>query len=80
METDIGPGVSQSFASSGDPFDIDLTTGLPVYTFKGAGPSAATINLVRAVPEPAVWGLMILGFGLTGVSLRRRNGLRAVSA
>ena len=27
------------------------------------------------VPEPATWGLMILGFGAAGVSLRRRRAL-----
>ena len=32
---------------------------------------------VTAVPEPAVWGLMIAGFGLTGVQLRRRKVLPA---
>jgi hypothetical protein len=30
-----------------------------------------------AVPEPATWGLMILGFGLAGGSLRRRRALAA---
>lgn len=30
-----------------------------------------------AVPEPATWSLMILGFGLAGVSLRRRRSLAA---
>jgi hypothetical protein len=30
-----------------------------------------------AVPEPASWGLMITGFGLTGVALRRRRALTA---
>lgn len=33
---------------------------------------------IEAVPEPAVWGLMLAGFGLIGVSLRRRN--RALAA
>jgi hypothetical protein len=26
-----------------------------------------------AVPEPTVWGMMIVGFGLSGVALRKRN-------
>lgn len=29
-------------------------------------------NVSLAVPEPATWGLMILGFGLVGASMRRR--------
>lgn len=35
---------------------------------------------VNAVPEPSVWALMIVGFGLVGVQARRRNGVRAVAA
>lgn len=37
------------------------------------GTPAAT----AAVPEPASWALMIAGFGLTGVALRRRKALPA---
>lgn len=33
--------------------------------------------LLAAVPEPASWGLMIAGFGLTGASLRRRRTIAA---
>jgi hypothetical protein len=28
---------------------------------------------VNAVPEPATWALMIGGFGMAGVALRRRR-------
>jgi hypothetical protein len=35
---------------------------------------------VNAVPEPSVWGLMIVGFGLVGVQARRRNGVKAIAA
>lgn len=33
-----------------------------------------------AVPEPTTWALMITGFGLAGVALRRRRSLGAVAA
>ena len=33
------------------------------------------ITLLSAVPEPATWGSMILGFGLLGLAARRRRGL-----
>ena len=28
---------------------------------------------LTAVPEPATWGMMIMGFGLAGATLRRRR-------
>ena len=31
-----------------------------------------------AVPEPASWALMLLGFGATGIALRRRRTARAI--
>ena len=32
-----------------------------------------TITISGAIPEPATWGLMISGFGLAGIALRRRR-------
>ena len=35
------------------------------------------VGQVNAIPEPATWGLMILGFGMLGAALRRRaKGVR----
>jgi hypothetical protein len=44
-------------------------------TKAGAGFSsyAGTLEL-GGVPEPAVWGMMLLGFGLVGSSMRSRKG------
>jgi PEP-CTERM motif len=36
------------------------------------GIDGVTFNGVAAVPEPASWALLLLGFGLTGAMLRRR--------
>ncbi|NJC34596.1 glycerophosphoryl diester phosphodiesterase [Sphingomonas jejuensis] len=33
----------------------------------------AAVTLFSAVPEPASWGMMIAGFGLTGAAMRRRR-------
>ena len=74
-----GPGVSYSFASSGDPFDITLS-GQPDFDGKTKVYGGAEFNFTRAVPEPGTWALMLAGFGLTGLSLRRRGGRRVVSA
>lgn len=33
---------------------------------------------ISAVPEPATWAMMIVGFGMAGTAIRRRRTLRAV--
>ena len=42
-----------------------VNPGLSELSFEG--------DLVAAVPEPATWALMILGFGIVGSALRRRR-------
>jgi hypothetical protein len=52
--------------------------GVAVRSFGGV--SFDTISLSSssgAVPEPASWALMIVGFGLVGVSMRRRKAVAA---
>jgi hypothetical protein len=49
---------------------------LDAYTANGEGPEGYLINYaftITAVPEPATWALLISGFALTGVALRRRH-------
>jgi hypothetical protein len=36
--------------------------------------------LTPAIPEPATWALLLLGFGLAGASLRRRPSRARVTA
>lgn len=36
--------------------------------------------IVNAIPEPQIWGLMVVGFGLVGVQVRRRSRQSAVAA
>ena len=54
------------------------------FSFDGVHPTAAIqraafddmerqFNLSGAVPEPASWALMIIGFGMIGGALRRRD-------
>lgn len=37
------------------------------------GTSFASLQQVSAVPEPATWAMMVLGFGMVGAGLRRRK-------
>lgn len=47
-----------------------------------AGPATLTITraAVAAVPEPATWMMMLLGFGVVGAAARRRTRLALVPA
>ncbi len=40
-------------------------------------PDAATFRAI--VPEPATWAMMLAGFGLVGVAMRRRRADFAVA-
>jgi hypothetical protein len=42
--------------------------------FVGAGLSRTySVSVESAVPEPATWGLLLVGFGMVGVAARRRS-------
>jgi hypothetical protein len=48
------------------------------YTFDSTGLGLTVTKLERgAVPEPAAWALMILGFGAAGAMLRRQSAAQA---
>lgn len=64
---------------------IPDTNGRVTY-FAGSGPRISSVTFgstsnsfefdnlaIGAVPEPATWGMMILGFGLVGAAVRRRR-------
>jgi hypothetical protein len=55
------------------------------FEFRGLGSTAADFAIDRvytiaAVPEPAAWGMMIGGFGLAGMAVRRRRTTVAYAA
>ena len=54
--------------------------GFGAVTVKSAGPllgskvySAGLVSVPSGIPEPAAWGMMFAGFGLTGAAMRRRR-------
>jgi len=60
---------------------------LPTDFFEVSGPLAdrrflfdANGNLITGVPEPATWAMMLLGFGLAGLALRRQRPARRALA
>ena len=53
------------------------TTG--THTAGQAGSIAGTLSVNSAVPEPATWGLMLLGFGGMGFSMRRNRRRTAIA-
>lgn len=53
---------------------FDTTSVLTFASATGSAYGPALDNVsISAVPEPATWGLMIVGFGMMGVAVRRRN-------
>ena len=80
----VGAGINEGLIANGNQASAD-TNGRVTYTVNG-GPLiigarfASTSNsfefddlAIRAVPEPATWMMMILGFGAVGFGMRRRR-------
>lgn len=61
--------MSLAFAGS-DKFD---STGLRFRSINGGSEFDALDLTVSAVPEPATWGMLMLGFGLVGAGMRSRK-------
>lgn len=53
---------------------LGLATGTYLWTWgQGATADSLTIQVNSAVPEPATWAMMLLGFGLIGGAMRYRR-------
>lgn len=71
------------FASTGATFAATNTLTFVVRNTASAtgNPTGLRVEFlssdVTAVPEPATWGLLIAGFAMTGVALRRRKAIAA---
>jgi hypothetical protein len=65
----VAPVAVDFFGTFGGPFQTDR--GEVTFTSISNLTFSATVADVAAVPEPATWGMMLLGFGLVGAAARR---------
>jgi hypothetical protein len=65
------PSAARLYSTGPAPVVLPPVVNLP------SNPPANSLPDVQAVPEPASWALMILGFGAAGVVLRRRRAALA---
>jgi len=82
--TDTGTYGGSAGSSTGSTFALNLSANLAANTWyrfvysanmatAGNVSGTASFYTQSAVPEPATWGLMLLGFGGMGLALRRRR-------
>lgn len=83
-EIKTGSGVGAYDGLYGIRFDIAGATQYGNFTVDSQGTHISAIDYDAApasdVPEPAIWAEMILGFGLAGATLRRRQPRLATAA
>ncbi len=60
-------------------YTVNLATGAVRFVDTiGSGPLIG-MTATGSVPEPATWGMMIVGFGIIGSTLRRRGGVASLA-
>ncbi len=65
-----------SFTATGNQTTLSFASGADEGAF---GPALDAVSVTGPVPEPATWAMMLLGFGLVGFGLRRRNAVQGQS-
>jgi hypothetical protein len=80
----FGPGNMQYFV---DEYEFVATAERARVSFVGGGrlenlvvDTVSLTKIAGVVPEPATWAMLIAGFGMVGVSVRRRRAVASVSA
>ena len=60
---------------------VTANRSLPTFRASAGGNFASDpVPVINGVPEPAVWGMMIAGFGVVGFQSRRRRSIKTVTA
>jgi hypothetical protein len=72
VATSIGSTYTISFFLADDSQGSFTNPDIDTFVYAGDGLPVSTV-VAPGVPEPAAWALMIGGFGLAGVALRRRR-------
>ncbi len=78
----LEPGALPGFGDWINVFDNGSNLYTVSYDFKNDGATqdqARFMINVSAVPEPATWAMMIMGFGLAGTAIRRRRTVFAAA-
>jgi len=76
FSTVVESDLALAFTALSPSFFAKLTPASALRTFKASSSGLFSSNpapLVTAIPEPQVWGLMLAGFGMVGMQIRRRN-------
>jgi hypothetical protein len=67
-------GTSEQWTATGVPIEFGVLNTITVSgTSRGLGGYGGHATFTPAVPEPATWGMMLLGFGAVGFAMRRRR-------
>ncbi len=85
-----GPGSIQKLGADGShqliygglvaPTGLEIGADGAFYVsiFSPAPGAGQVLRIAEAVPEPASWAMLVLGFGLIGLAARRRQGMPAI--
>ncbi len=73
--TNPGVTLTANFVATGSTAALFLSQN----PLSGGSPVVDNIVIADAVPEPATWGLMIVGFAMTGFAARRRKTLHVTA-
>lgn len=77
---------SMSLSSVASPLQAIPTSGTPtraLRSFRAVGSGTFSTDpapLVNGVPEPEMWALMLAGFGMVGLQLRRRGTMVSIAS
>ena len=75
-----GSGTDGAIATGSGAASRQWLVGAAFNSSNNDGFKIASLRATSAVPEPATWAMMLIGFGAAGVSLRRRRPVLAMQA